>query len=333
MYRGFFNKDTANSVSQVPVIIACFVLTAHICLALVILILIYRSKRGTVHILAANCIGAGLFFSLFVRPGTIRLGFQFLPVSEGYCWLHIFLSQIEMFVIPWTMFMFTIDRLRYIRAPTSYGQKDSRAGLIAMLVVPWAIAICIMSIITALEQGEIVTSGQMYSNLTYYGCHAIAIPNAAHETLSKIYVFIFCGLVPMFISMIVAIVSLGMWCCFRRRQARDTVYALQDSEVVQIVRDSVIAVVVLNILYSCVLFLRLSMMPSSVVGSAILSRLCYIVLSMTGCIVWMTTLPGMRYDMKTLCCRRNHLPTSQVSFDNSQPHIVGIENVSAPPEK
>ena len=323
-------KMEGDTYDVTRVVMASLFLIAHICLALFLLFLIYRSKRSTVHLLAANAVAAGLLFSLLVRPGNIRLVLQNLPVTNGYCWLHVFLHQMEHFVVPWMLFMFTVNRLMYIRNPTVYGQKDSKIGFIAMMVIPWAFPFVVVVIDVALvsQRGQAFVQYTI-SNTTYFYCDLERFSFGRHMFIG-IYMVIFCNMIPSLISLIVAITSLGMWCCFKKRQTGDSVYAMLGSDVTEAVRDSVISVSVLNSLYLVCVIINF-VLNVKIMGLASF-HLLHFIFVIIECVVWMTTLPGMRDDVKSLCCRRKNTNASNVHYNNVAHDNVDIDRMSAQPE-
>ena len=122
-----------------------------------------------------------------------------------------------------------------------------------MLVLPWIINVLLGSI-SIFFDSEIITEREWNENWNEN------ITNPTCEVRLKIgnYIIMLFGEIivawlPLLASLIISVVVLCMWCCSKKTTSRGTNYALMGDQVEKAVRDSVIAVTLLNFLFVVIL--------------------------------------------------------------------------------
>ena len=206
--------------------------------------------------LAANSMIGHFILSLIMNSTNIHLYLLYKPLGKVWCWIHYHAFEAYLLITSQTLFMFTVERLVYIRNPTIHGQKFGKVSIAVMLVLPWIMTVLLGSI-SVFFDSEIITEREwnenLNENITNHTCQVRF--NLSDKFIRKIIgEFIGAGL-PILASLIISVVILCMWCCYKKKHSRGTNYALMGNQVEKAVRDSVIAVALLNFLFVVILVL------------------------------------------------------------------------------
>ena len=279
------------------VVIILLILFACFCVFMLFLLL-HGDHRHQLHCqIAANAIFGHIPAIIFLHPGNIWLYVMKKPITKAFCWLLLHTDRIYEMITPYMLFMFTVERLMFIRDPTGHAQKITRAGAITLLVFPWALTILFALIsINATNTDYVIQFHGPGENDTTHFCDASDKPHFIDPIIRHVL-----GQgIPFLASFIITITVLIMWCCYKCKRSRGTDYAMMGEQVEKNVRDSVIAVAILNFLYLFVL-----------IGEEITQYrlpISYPLLSLFGVIegiVWIGTLREVRNKFVRLfkhCC-------------------------------
>ena len=262
--------------------------------------------------IAANSFLSHIPAILFIHPGIIRLHLMKKPITKAFCWLIIHLDCIYQMITPYMLFTFTVERLMFIRDPTGHAQKIKRAGVITFLAFPWALTILYALITINATTFEYRTVFN-YENNTIYTCDPIVQAFYVDLIIRQLLGVV----IPFFACIIITITVLIMWCCYKCKRSRGTDYAMMGEQVEENVRDSVIAVAILNFLFTFVFIgeeITQDMLPIS-----------YPILSLFGVIegiVWIGTLREVRNKFiglfKCCCPRRSAEPTPVINYTREE---------------
>ena len=274
--------------------------------------------------LAANSMIGHFIFSLVVHSTSIHLELLYKPLGKVWCWIyyHAFISYL--LITPYTLFMFTVERLVYIRNPTTHGQKFGKVAISVMLALPWVIAALLGLISNVFFDNEVVTEHEGYKkwneNETASTCYVMPT-NGFHIQI------IIGGLIgvtlPLLACCIISGVVLCMWCCYKRKHSLGTNYALMGEPVEKAVRDSVIAVSLLNFLYVVMMFFELSVarvvLPLERPGTTFYGLIEGMVL--------LGTLGNVREKIRSYCkqCCRRGGKSKPVHYDTRDEDNVDLE--------
>ena len=205
--------------------------------------------------LAANSMIAHIIFSILGHSLSIHLKLLYRPLGKVSCWLHHHVFIGYLLITPYTLFMFTVERMVYIRNPSTHAQKFGKISIGVMLALPWILTVLVGFIINIFLDNEIVTKyvsrREWDFNETSHTCMVIA----TGDVVGRVIMWGGVGaLLPLLACIIISIVALCMWCFYKKKLSRGTNYALMGEPVEKAVRDSVIAVALLNFLYVAVMF-------------------------------------------------------------------------------
>ena len=219
--------------------------------------------------------------------------------------------------------MFTVERLVYIRNPTTHGQKFGKVAISVMLALPWIITALLVLITNVFFDNEIGTEFEGYTkweeNKTKSICYVV--PTSGYH-LQIIGSFI-CIILPHLASCIFSVVALCMWCCYKRQHSLGTNYALMGEPVEIAVRDSVIAVSLLNFLYVVMMFIDMSLAPFVLP----LEKPGHTFYGLIEGIVLMGTLATVREKIRSYCkqCCRRGGGSKPVHYDTKDEDNVDLE--------
>ena len=303
----------------VAAITIIFLVVVLVFFILSIFLLLHRDYwQFPVQKLAANSMIGHFIFSLFVHSTSIHLELLYKPLGKVWCWIyyHAFIGYL--LITPYTLFMFTVERLVYIRNPTTHGQKFGKVAISVMLALPWFIT-ALLGIINVFFDNEIVTEDEGYKtwnrNETAHTCF-VWPPYRLH-----IQKLIGAGL-PLLACFIISIVVVCMWCCYKKEHSRGTNYALIGDQVEKDVRDSVIAVALLNFLNVFIMFYTM------VVKMAIpIEGLEFTLYGLIEGIILLATLANVRAKISTYCkwCCKKKRESTIVHYDTKDENNVDLE--------
>ena len=193
-----------------------------------------------------------------MNPTSIHMVLLYNPLTKVWCWIYDHMYFAYLYLTPLTLLMFTIERLVYIRNPTTHGQKFGIVAISLMLALPWVISILVGIVISAFYEYDIkvetVSKRNWDVNETRYDCFLMpAGENMYLSILRLIAIGNDALLLPMISSLIISIVALGMWCCHKRKRSHETNRSVDIN-----IRDSVIAVSVLNFLFIVIMISELT---------------------------------------------------------------------------
>ena len=292
---------------------------------LCIFLLLHRDYwQFPVQKLAANSMIGHFIFSLVVHSTSIHLYQLYKPFGKIWCWItyHAFIGYL--LITPYTLFMFTVERLVYIRNPTTHGQKFGKISVAVMLVLPWIITVLVGFILNIPFDKEIITERegdkQWNENITAHTC--LVSGNPSGIDFPMIIGSIIGAVLPLLACLIISVVVLCMWCCYKKEHSRGTNYALMGDQVEKAVRDSVIAVALLNFLYVVIMFFEMA-----VHMSVPIERLGFTLYGLIEGIVLMGTLANVRDKISTYCkwCCRKRRESKTVRYDTKDENNVDLE--------
>ena len=112
--------------------------------SLVLLILIWTRKelRYTSYLwLVANATFTCLLACVLVTPAIIHQDLAMNTLPEGFCFIYAFLVWVVHFMVPVSLLMVLLDRIVYVYDPIVYIRKMGGCAILAMIFVPWIVAI------------------------------------------------------------------------------------------------------------------------------------------------------------------------------------------------
>ena len=236
-------------IAAITIVVLVVVLVFFI---LCIFLLLHRDYwQFPVQKLAANSMIGHFIFSLIIHSTSIHLELLYQPLGKVWCWIQYHAIIGYLGITPYTLFMLTVEGLIYIQNPTTHGQKFGKVAISVMLVLPWIITalLCLITNVTFVSKIKTEHPGYDKWNLneTVYGCSAFG-SNRGYE-MQWVSSLIIGAILPLCASCIISFVVLCMWCCYNKKLSHGTNYALMGDQVEKAVRDSVIAVSLLNFLY------------------------------------------------------------------------------------
>ena len=275
--------------------------------------------------LAANSMIGHFIFSLVVPSTSIHDQLLYQPLGKVWCWIYYQASQGYLLITPYTLFMFTVERLVYIRNPTTHGQKFGKVVISVMLALPWVITALFCLVMNVFFDNETVTehisNKKWNKNETAFTCYVIPVSRGFH--IQMITGGIIGAALPILACCIISGVSLCMWCCYKRKHSLGTNYALMGEPVETAVRDSVIAVSLLNFLF--VVLMLFEMLVAPVVLPLERSALTFY--GLIEGIILMGTLANVREKIKSYCkqCCRRGGESKPVHYDTKDGDNVDLE--------
>ena len=309
-------------IAAITIIILAVVLLFFI---LSMFLLLHRDYwQFPVQKLAANSMIGHFIFSLVVHPASIHNQLLYQPLGKVWCWIYYHASLGYLLITPYTLFMFTVERLVYIRNPTTHGQKFGKVSISVMLVLPWIITALLCLTINVFFDNETVTEHGGYSkwneNETAFTCYVVPTSGVG---IQLIIINIIGAALPLLACCIISGVALCMWCCYKRKHSLGTNYALMGEPVETAVRDSVIAVSLLNFLYVVMMFFDASVsrmiLPIERTGITFYGLIEGIVL--------IGTLANVRAKIRSYCkqCCRRGGENKSVHYDTKDEDNVDLE--------
>ena len=311
-------------IAAITIVVLVVVLVFFI---LCIFLLLHRDYwQFPVQKLTANSMIGHFIFSLFMHSKSVHLNLLYKPLGKVWCWInhHVFLGYL--LITPYTLLMFTVERLVYIRNPTTHGQKFGKVAISVMLVLPWIITVLVGFIVNIPFDIEIVTEyeGDKHwnENETAYTCYVRGSGNRNGIDYQMFIFGIIGAILPLIACFIISVVVLCMWCCYKKEHSRGTNYALMGDQVEKAVPDSVIAVALLNFLYVVIMFFE-----KAVYISGPMERLGFTLYGIIEGIVLMGTLGNVRDKIGTYfrwCCRKRR-ESKTVRYDTKDKNNVELE--------
>ena len=303
-------------IAAITIVVLVVVLVFFI---LCIFLLLHRDYwQFPVQKLAANSMIGHFIFTLVVHSKSIHLNLLYKPLGKVWCWITYHVSLSYLLIIPYTRFMFTVERLVFIRNPTTHGQKFGRVSVAVMLVLPWIITVLVGFISNVFFDSEIITEREGYKewnqNQTAHTCYV-------RTSFAHLIQDAGAGL-PLLACLIISVVVLCMWCCYKKKHSRGTNYALMGDQVEKAVRNSVIAVALLNFLY-----VLITVSDMLVELNVTIERLKFTMYGIIEGIVLMGTLGNVRDKISTYfkwCCRKRR-ESKTVSYDMKDENNVELE--------
>ena len=277
--------------------------------------------------LAANSMIGHFIFSLVVHSTSIHLELLYQPLGKVWCWIQYHAIIGYLIITPYTLFMFTVERLIYIQNPTTHGQKFGKVAISVMLALPWVITVLLGLITNVSFDSEIVTEQQGYDkwnhNETTLACFIIG--SSTSHNIQRLIGLIIGITLPLFACCIISVVVLCMWCCYKKKLSRGTNYALMGEPVEKAVRDSVIAVSLLNFLYVVLMFFHMSMFNTYRMPP--LQRTELTLYGLIEGIVLLATLGNVREKVSSYCiqCCRRREESKPVHYNTKDEGHVDLE--------
>ena len=314
----FHPNIAAITITILVVVVIFFILS--ICL------LLHRDYwQFPVQKLAANSMIGHFIFSLIIHSTSIHLELLYQPLGKIWCWIQYHAIIGYLIITPYTLFMFTVERLIYIQNPTAHGQKFGKIGINVMLALPWIITALLCLIANVSFVSEIITEHPGYDkwnqNKTTHGCDAFG-SQRGFEIQWAIRLIIG-AILPLCASCIISFVVLCMWCCYKRKLSRGTNYALMGDQVEKAVRDSVIAVSLLNFLYVVLMFYHMAISHRRLP----IQRTELTLYGLIEGIVLLGTLGNVREKVSSYCkqCCRRRGESKPVHYDTKDEGHVDLE--------
>lgn len=224
-------------------------------LILFILILSKRNLRKHMHLLLlSNLAMAAIIFGFLVRPGSIHEEIRSYELGHGYCIVYLLLLKIEWIVVPYFLWMLSIERLIALNEPENYDKRFSKAGRVAMILFPWILG-CLLGVIINVGLGsEVLTRYASYSYDPYFDeytqYHQLGCILLYSGQLFKVahVLWLVLGTVIPFLGLVSSSVALLIIFCKKRGKKMSS-----GDDVPQVHAGSVVFCIALNMTFALVL--------------------------------------------------------------------------------
>lgn len=222
------------------------------CIICISLLLHGRNRQATSNKLAANIMMGHAILGLIHYLGKFHMYALHRSMSETFCWLYGHLEITYILFVPYSLLVFTTDRLIFIKDPESYAKKISTCVLIAMLVIAWVFAIVVAANIEIAYLVPAIID--VFHSETP---NPERQDNAEHKTINVCIVYgeseLFRRVVMQalyFIQELYAlkctVVILAMWYRYKKKHVRYMDFSKMGEEITSTVKSSAITVTVVN---------------------------------------------------------------------------------------
>lgn len=177
--------------------------------------------------------------------------------TEGFCWFLSHMEVMYIMFVPYSLLIFMVDRLVFIKDPNGYAQRWNKIVLIIMFAFPWVLS-------TVVAFSIVITTSDVEPNKVYLPIYNTS-SNFTNDRPAPFYVsrqtctlsretvlfqhhWVIAGLAffPEIMFVLFIIIVLVMWCLYKRKHAWGRDYSMFGQEIERVVERAVIAVCTLG---------------------------------------------------------------------------------------